>query len=162
MNLDILSALGPVWTWVLIGLILMGAELAISGVFLVWLGIAAMITGLETALVPMPWQAQILFFAGLSVGLVILAQKRMAGRPNSLNRGANGLIGQEFRLDTAITEGVGRIRVNDTVVARLRCRRTGRHPDPGHWDRGNRPHRDDGLTAGGGLLRLRSSRFRRR
>ena len=115
MNLDILSALGPVWTWVLIGLILMGAELAISGVFLVWLGIAAMITGLETALVPMPWQAQILFFAGLSVGLVILAQKRMAGRPNSLNRGANGLIGQEFRLDTAITEGVGRIRVNDTV-----------------------------------------------
>ena len=50
-----------------------------------------------------------------TLGLVIFAQKRMAGRPNSLNRGANGLIGQEFRLDTAITEGFGRIRVNDTV-----------------------------------------------
>ncbi|MCC0807178.1 NfeD family protein [Methylobacterium sp. W2] len=115
MILDILTALGPVWTWVLIGLILMGAELAISGVFLVWLGIAAMVTGLETALVPMPWQAQILFFAGLSVGLVVLAQKRMAGHPNSLNRGAQGLIGQEFHLDAAIANGLGRIRVNDTL-----------------------------------------------
>ncbi|GJE15756.1 NfeD family protein [Methylobacterium marchantiae] len=115
MILDVLAALGPVWTWILIGLILMGAELAISGVFLVWLGTAALVTGLEVAVVPMPWQAQIIFFAGLSVGLVILAQKRMTGRPNSLNRGAQGLIGQEFHLDTAITNGFGRIKVNDTL-----------------------------------------------
>ncbi|WP_019906300.1 NfeD family protein [Methylobacterium sp. 77] len=115
MILDIVTALGPVWTWILIGLILIGAELAISGVFLVWLGTAAMVTGLEIAIVPMPWQAQILFFAGLSVGLVIVAQKRMTGHPNSLNRGAHGLIGQEFHLDAAIANGSGRIRVNDTL-----------------------------------------------
>jgi membrane protein implicated in regulation of membrane protease activity len=112
---DGMTALGPVWTWILIGLVLMGAELAISGVFLVWLGTAAMVTGLEVAVVPMRWQAQIVLFAVLSVGLVVVAQKRMTGRPNSLNRGARGLIGQEFRLDAAIANGLGRIRVNDTL-----------------------------------------------
>lgn len=115
MILDVLAQLGPVWTWILLGLILMGAELALSGVFLVWLGTAAMVTGLEVAVVPMPWQAQILLFAGLSVTLVIVSQKRMAGRSNTLNRGAQGLVGQEFRLDAAIAGGVGRIRVNDTL-----------------------------------------------
>jgi membrane protein implicated in regulation of membrane protease activity len=112
---DGVTALGPVWTWILVGLVLMGAELAISGVFLVWLGTAAMVTGLEVAVVPMPWQAQIVLFAVLSVGLVVVAQKRMTGRPNSLNRGAQGLIGQEFHLDAAIANGLGRIRVNDTL-----------------------------------------------
>lgn len=115
MIVAFLAQIGPVWAWILLGLVLMGAELVLSGVFLVWLGTAAMVTGVEVAVVPMPWQAQLVLFAVLAVAFVVMAQKRMTGRPNALNRGARDLIGREFRLDAAIAGGVGRVRINDTL-----------------------------------------------
>ena len=46
------AEIGPAWIWILVGLVLMGAELAAPGVFLVWLGLAALLTGFLSAGLP--------------------------------------------------------------------------------------------------------------
>ncbi|GJE46907.1 NfeD family protein [Methylobacterium soli] len=39
------AEIGSAWIWILAGLVLMGAELAAPGMFLVWFGLAALLTG---------------------------------------------------------------------------------------------------------------------
>jgi hypothetical protein len=58
MIASFVESIGPGWTWILIGLVLMGTELVASGVFLLWLGLAALVTGLQILLVPMPGRAR--------------------------------------------------------------------------------------------------------
>ena len=116
--LGILAALGPAWSWVIAGLVLAGAEIAVPGVFLIWLGLAALATGLAAALTPMPWQAQTLLFAGLAVCLVGIATRlssRAGHRDATLNRADRGLIGREAVLAEPIVQGSGRLRFDDTL-----------------------------------------------
>jgi inner membrane protein len=115
MIASFVATIGPAWTWILIGLVLMGAELVASGVFLVWLGLAALVTGLQILLVPMPWQGQILMFGGLSVAFAVVASRRTKAGANALNQGAQGLVGRDYPLVAPIVAGEGHIRVNDTL-----------------------------------------------
>ncbi|WP_457105820.1 NfeD family protein [Methylobacterium sp. P5_C11] len=116
---DAVAALGPAWSWVVAGLVLAGTEILVPGVFLIWLGLAALATGLAAAALPMPWQAQTLLFAALAVVLVGVAtrlQRRGAGRAGSgLNRADRGLIGREGFLEEPIVQGAGRIHFDDTL-----------------------------------------------
>ncbi|MGU3555142.1 NfeD family protein [Methylobacterium radiotolerans] len=112
------EALGAAWSWVIAGLVLAGTEILLPGVFLIWLGLAAVATGLAAAALPMPWQGQTLLFAGLAVALVALAtrlQRRGKGTGPELNRADRGLIGREGVLDEPIVRGAGRIRFDDTL-----------------------------------------------
>ena len=93
MIASFVDAIGPAWTWILVGLVLMGTELVASGVFLLWLGLAAVVTGLQILLVPMPWQGQLLLFAVLSVTFAVVASRRAKSGPNALNQGARGRVG---------------------------------------------------------------------
>lgn len=114
-----LDALGPAWSWVLAGLVLAGAEIVVPGVFLIWLGLAALGTGLATALVPMPWQGQTLLLAVLALALVGIAsrlhRRDVLRRAGGLNRADRGLIGREGVLTEPIEQGAGRIRFDDTL-----------------------------------------------
>lgn len=108
--------LGP-WFWVVLGLVLVGLELAVPGVFLMWFGLAALCTGLADAALGLSWQAAALAFAGLS--LVSVALGRALTRPRrddhpGLNRRGDALVGQAFTLDAPIVAGEGRIRVGDS------------------------------------------------
>ena len=114
MIASFVDAIGPAWTWILVGLVLMGTELVASGVFLLWLGLAALFTGLQLLLVPMPWQGQVLLFGGLSVAFAVVASRRTRAA-NTLNQGAQGLVGRDYPLSAPIVAGEGHIRVNDTV-----------------------------------------------
>ena len=51
------------WNWLIFGFILMLLELAAPGVFLFWLGLAALLVGLVSFGVHPFWQAQLLMFA---------------------------------------------------------------------------------------------------
>jgi len=117
--LDAMAALGPAWSWVIAGLVLAGAEILAPGVFLIWLGLAALATGLAAAALPLPWQGQALLFAGLAVGFVAVAARlqRRGARPPApaLNRADRGLIGREGVLDAPIVQGAGCIRFDDTL-----------------------------------------------
>jgi len=113
---DLAAALGPVWLWIVAGLVLAAAELVLPGMFLIWLGLAAVLTGLAEAAVPLPWQVQVLVWALLSIlcaGLATRLDRRR--RPASvLNRADRGLVGREGVLAEAIVGGAGAARFDDT------------------------------------------------
>jgi membrane protein implicated in regulation of membrane protease activity len=107
------------WTWLILGLLLIGLETIAPGVFLLWLGIAAILTGLLDYGFDLSWQAAFVAFAGLSVASVLvgraLTRRGMADGDNRLNRRGDALVGRRFRLDGPIVAGEGRIRVDDSV-----------------------------------------------
>jgi inner membrane protein len=114
-----LDALGP-WAWIILGLVLMGLELLAPGVFLLWLGLAAILTGLLDWAFALSWQASALCFAVLSV-IAVLAGRAITRRPGEedeavahLNRRGHALIGRVFTLESPIVDGAGRIRVGDS------------------------------------------------
>lgn len=108
------------WTWIILGVVLIGIELAMPGVFFVWLGLAALATGLTDAMLGLSWQASTLLFGLLSVAAVLMG--RMIFQPSTqpgdaaslLNRRGEALIGHIFTLDSPIQGGEGRVRVGDS------------------------------------------------
>ncbi|MEX3010340.1 NfeD family protein [Hoeflea sp. TYP-13] len=118
----IVTELGP-WSWWVLGLILLAAEILMPGVFLIWIGIAAVIVGcLSLFLWNDPfwiWQTQILVFAVLSGAAAILGRRIMAKSGVSdeplLNKRGESLVGRTATLSEPIKEGRGRIRIDDTM-----------------------------------------------
>src|SRR5882724_4967445 len=79
---EMFSTLGT-WNWLIFGVLLMALELLAPGVFLFWLGLAALLVGLLSFGVHPPWQAQILMFAVFAAAAVPLWRRlarRRAGR----------------------------------------------------------------------------------
>ncbi|MGX7743878.1 NfeD family protein [Rhodopseudomonas parapalustris] len=115
------AALGA-WNWLIFGFVLMALELLAPGVFLFWLGLAALLVGLLALLLEPGWQVQILLFALFAAAAVPL-WRRMArsGAVEShatnpfLNRRTDALVGREFTLEKPIEGGVGTVRIDDTV-----------------------------------------------
>jgi membrane protein implicated in regulation of membrane protease activity len=112
------QSLGP-WTWIILGLVLAGLELVVPGGVLIWLGIAAIVTGLIDGVLGLSWQISTLVFAGLSVAAVLAG--RLISRPavrsedaSGLNRRGESLIGRTFTLEAPIVGGVGRVRIADS------------------------------------------------
>jgi inner membrane protein len=110
-----------VWGWFVLSAVLIGLEIAVPGAFMLWLGLAAALTGVVSLFVVMAWPFALLVFAILSV-ICALIGKQIAGRVDArdrdqpfLNRRADALIGQSFTLNEPIINGEGRIRIGDTV-----------------------------------------------
>ncbi|HEX2510826.1 MAG TPA: NfeD family protein [Microvirga sp.] len=106
------------WAWIILGVVLIGLELAAPGVFLLWLGLAAVATGLVDGMAGLSWQASTLLFAALSVVAVLvgraLSRPDVSRETSSLNRRGAALVGRIFVLEAPITAGEGRIRVDDS------------------------------------------------
>ena len=70
MIASMIASLGP-WNWWILGFVLLAAELAAPGVFLIWIGLAALVMGTASLFLWeqafWSWQIQLLLFAGLSV-----------------------------------------------------------------------------------------------
>lgn len=116
------NELGP-WSWWIVGLIFLGLEIVVPGVFLLWIGLAAMAVGAMSFLLLgadiWNWQIQMLVFAVLAVVLAFVG--RHISRSNTdtdqpmLNRRIEGLVGRTATLEEPIREGKGRIRLDDTT-----------------------------------------------
>jgi inner membrane protein len=107
------------WAWILLGLALAALELLSPGIFLIWLGLAAILTGLVDGGLDLSWQASTLLFAALSVAAVLAG--RAISRPavqkddaSALNRRGEALVGRSFTLEAPIAGGEGRVRVGDS------------------------------------------------
>lgn len=118
----IILELGP-WTWWVIGLVLLSAEVLMPGVFLIWIGIAAIIVGSISFLFwgePFwAWQLQIGIFAVLSVASAIIGRRILAANETPtdeplLNKRSEGLVGRTAVLAEPIANGRGRIQLDDT------------------------------------------------
>jgi inner membrane protein len=109
------------WNWLIFGFILMALELVAPGVFLFWLGLAALLVGLVSFGLHPSWQAQLLMFAVFAACAVpvwrrLASTARKADDNNAfLNRRAEALVGRVFTLEKPIVDGAGTVRVDDTV-----------------------------------------------
>src|SRR5436305_3686147 len=117
--IDLFLHYGP-WSWLVVGLVLMALEVAAPGIFLFWLGLAAMLTGLLSGAIHMSWEIQLIAFAVLSLAAVPI-WRRLARAKSSepehdfLNRRSDALVGRVFTLDKPIQDGFGTVRVDDTI-----------------------------------------------
>ncbi|MEF0940688.1 NfeD family protein [Rhizobium sp. BR 362] len=119
---NLIGELGP-WSWWVAGFILLAAELIAPGFFLVWIGLAAVIVGaLSLAFWDSAfwiWQVQLLIFAAFAVIVALLGRRyvysdsQITDEPFLNQRGAS-LVGRTATLNEPITEGRGRIRLDDT------------------------------------------------
>ncbi|KRD99939.1 hypothetical protein ASE63_10560 [Bosea sp. Root381] len=115
-----LSSILGAWGWVILGLVLIGGEVLAPGVFLIWLGLAALVTGAVVGLTDIGWQAAALVFAGFSLVSVLVGRlltRRKGEEPDAatgLNDRGRQLIGKVFRLEATMTGGEGRIRIGDS------------------------------------------------
>lgn len=109
-----------VWTWWVLGLVLLGLEVVVPGVYVMWFGLAAIAVGSFAWVVPMTWTTQILLFVVLSVIAVVigrLVDKNLArGEGESgLNDRARRYVGRSYHLKEPITNGSGRLDIEDTI-----------------------------------------------
>ena len=107
------------WVWIILGLALVAAEAVAPGIFLIWFGLAAILTGLADAWFGLSWLAALLVFAGLALAAVVLGRAvtgggRQVSREGDLNRRGQDFVGRVFALEAPIAGGEGRVRVGDS------------------------------------------------
>jgi len=108
-------------TWWIAGVILMFSEIFVGGAFLLWLGISAlMVGGILFLGIDLSWQLQWIVFSVMAL-LSILVWRRFYKRKtehsedNLLSRRADKYIGRSFVVAEAIENGVGKVKVEDTL-----------------------------------------------
>lgn len=117
---DILALTGP-WTWLVVGGLLLVAELLMPGVFLVWFGLAALVVGAMHLFVPLAWQVEVLAFAALSVAFVVLGRPWLKRRQDEtsdqphLNERIRDYVGKSYVLERPIVNGRGKLRIDDAL-----------------------------------------------
>lgn len=120
--MSFLSSLGAslgAWGWLTAAAVLLIAEIVVPGIFLLWLGIAALIVGLVSFVIDWSWQIQWLAFALISLAAIPLWRKlarvgETSDRP-FLNRRLEEMVGRVFTLERPIVGGAGTIAMDDTV-----------------------------------------------
>ncbi|MCG5499760.1 NfeD family protein [Ectothiorhodospira lacustris] len=112
------------WFWLIAGVILMGLEILIPGVFLLWIGLGAMISAFFVALLPdLPFAWHLMGFSVTmlgSCGLGFWLQRRgraAQGDAPVMNREIDALLNREYIAATDFVAGRGRVRVGDTTYA---------------------------------------------
>jgi membrane protein implicated in regulation of membrane protease activity len=115
----LLSPLGA-WNWFIAAAVLLILELIAPGVYMLWLGIAALAVGLLSLAIDWSWQLQGAAFAAIAVALFPLwwrfgRQVPLRTDQPFLNRRAQALVGRVFTLEKPIIDGTGTIGVDDTV-----------------------------------------------
>jgi len=107
------------WFWLIVAVVLGVAELLLPGVFLVWVAVAAAITGLVTFAADLPFPAQLILFAVAAVAATLGGRRWYAVNPVPsadplLNDRAARLVGETVELTRGIVNGHGRARVGDS------------------------------------------------
>jgi len=111
------------WAWIIAGAVLAGLEIVAPGVYLLWIGLGALMVGIFLALAPemaAAWQGLVFAAAMLgSVGIGFWLQRRTPRQPGEemLNRETQALVGRRFTAITGFELGRGRIRIGDGSYA---------------------------------------------
>jgi inner membrane protein len=108
------------WDWFIAGGILLILEVLVPGVFMFWLGLAAMLVGAVSAYVDLSWQAQFILFSAFSVAMIPIWRRLSRQVPDDtdqpfLNRRADALVGRIFTLEKPIVDGYGTVRIDDSI-----------------------------------------------
>lgn len=108
------------WWWLILAAILAMAEIILPGVFLIWLGAAAVLTGVATLAFPLTGPAQFAVFAGAAIVAVYAGRRWLSANPIEsadplLNDRAARFVGETVLVVEPIESGQGRVKVRDGV-----------------------------------------------
>lgn len=109
----------PHWGWLALGLLLAVGEMAIPGVFLIWLAGAAVVTGLLSWVLPIGMALQVVLFVALALVLVFVGRNWLRANPISAadpmmnDRGARS-VGETVVVTQVIEGGSGRVKLGDS------------------------------------------------
>jgi inner membrane protein len=110
------------WHWWILAAIFAGIEIVAPGVFFIWLGAAAALTGLSALFIPgMGWEIEALIFAVLAVASIVFWRsymKKNNGKEDPasmLNRRGEQMIGRTAVLSEPIQNGRGKAKIDDTM-----------------------------------------------
>ena len=109
------------WFWFVLTLVLLGLEMMIPGVIFMWLAIAsAIVGGLVYFDAAITWEVQFVIFSVLGIISVYAGRSYLKNNPiisedENLNiRGAR-YIGKSYKLERALINGEGKIRIGDSL-----------------------------------------------
>lgn len=105
--------------WILIAVALVAGELLSPGVFLIFLAVGALATGLTTLAIPVPFLLQLLSFTAWSAVAVAIGRRWYTQFPVPsadplLNDRAARMVGETVVVVEAISDGRGRVRIGDS------------------------------------------------
>jgi len=108
------------WLWMIAGALLAIAEMLVPGVFLIWIGAAALLTGVLALLLPIGEIAQFLIFAGASIAAIYAGRTYLSRNPivsadPLLNDKSARLIGSIVTAVEPVDALQGRVKVGDGV-----------------------------------------------
>jgi len=115
-----LDGIEPGWLWAIGGVLLLIAELLAPGFFLLFIGAAAVATGVFTLLFDLGLAPQLVLFAVYSA-LAVMLGKRFYAQPDTpdqmigLNDPSKRMIGKSLVVVEPVDEHGGRVRVGDGV-----------------------------------------------
>jgi membrane protein implicated in regulation of membrane protease activity len=116
--MDWLEANAP-WIWLTAGLVLAGLEMLVPGVYLIWLAVAAIVTGVLTLALDLSPPMQFIDFVFLSLIIAFSAKRLLGERPIEssdplMNRRGARLVGETALVVQAIEHGSGRVKLGDS------------------------------------------------
>ena len=114
-----IEGLEPGWLWLIGGVVLLIAEVIAPGFFLVFLGAAALATGLFTVLFDLGTAPQLALFALYAVLAVMVGKRFYSNRTADsadplLNDRAGRLVGRVVTVVADVDDHHGRVRVGDS------------------------------------------------
>ena len=109
------------WFWLIVGTLLLVGEMLIPGIYMLWIGVAAIMTALIVSLfsdMSFMWQA--LVFAALGLIFILVTRRYLKLNPletdnSELNRRGARHLGKVYTLVDAIEDGTGRVKIGDTL-----------------------------------------------
>jgi membrane protein implicated in regulation of membrane protease activity len=108
------------WHWLALGFALLILEMLLpTGFVLLWVGVAAVVVGAVTWLVPgLGWALEFTLWGVLSVVSILLWRRlRKPPAPSDrplLNRRGDSYVGRTFTLTEPLVNGIGKLRVDDS------------------------------------------------
>ena len=116
--MDWLNDLDGHWVWLTLGLVLAGLEMLVPGVYLIWLAVAAIITGVLTGLFDLSLPMQVIDFVFLALILAFSAKRFLRDKPIEsadplMNRRGARMVGETALVVQAIEHGSGRVHFGD-------------------------------------------------
>ena len=117
--MDWLNDLDAHWVWLTLGLVLAGLEMLVPGVYLIWLAVAAIITGVLTGLFDLSLPMQVIDFVFLALILAVSAKRFLRDKPIEsadplMNRRGARMVGETALVVQAIEHGSGRVHIGDS------------------------------------------------
>jgi len=110
----------PPWLWLIGGVLLGIAEMVVPGVYLMWIGGAAALTGLAALALPLGVDAQFAIFAVATIAAIYVGRRFLTANPITsadplLNDKGARLVGSIVTAVEPVDALQGRVKVGDGV-----------------------------------------------